>query len=162
MNKAQKQITLPASGGVCLVRKIHQRDFISAGMTPLFLNFANEKRRTALTEAGEEKLLEAMTEFTEVMLLKCCGKITFPDGSVQKIVKKPFDECAPEEIALEVLEQADATAIVDAVQELSGMTKGAAEAAKSFPEGQSNDSEPAPSGEVLRGSADNATGPNAV
>lgn len=154
MKETFRKITLPTSGGMLLVRKISQRDFINAGKLPVFLSFVNEKRRTAIVEGGEEKLIEAMTDIFDVMLTTCAGKVTFPDGSVKKIVRKPFDDCAENELSIDVLDQADATAIVDAVQELSGMTKGAAQAAASFPEKQNGLREPAPNGDDVSRSAD--------
>lgn len=161
MVKAQKKITLP-SGATCVVRKISERDFIAAGQTLLFLNFNSAKRKAAAVEMSEEKAFESLVKLTEVMLTNCCGRLTFPTGEVLKIVNKQFDECAENEIAIETLDQKDAMAIVAAVQELSGMTKEAAAAAQTFPEGQANGGSSAPAGGELRSAADGTAEPNTV
>jgi hypothetical protein len=162
MQKAQKEIVLP-SGGKCIVRKLSERDFIAAGQTLLFLNFAApSKRKQPVAEISEEKAFESLVSLTEVMLTNCCGPIDFPDGTRLKIVKKPFYECDQTEIAIETLDQKDAAFIVDQVQALSGMTKEAAAAAQTFPEGQANGSSAAPAGEQLQGSPVRPAEPQSV
>lgn len=152
--KSQKDIVLP-SGGKCIVRKLSERDFIAAGQTVLFLNFAgSSKRKSASSEISEEKAFESLVSLTEVMLTNCCGPIEFPDGTRLKIVKKPFYECDATEVAIETLDQKDAAFIVDQVQSLSGMTKEAASAAQTFPEGQTNSGVPSPAGDKLQSPSD--------
>jgi hypothetical protein len=152
--KAQKAIVLP-SGGKCIVRKLSERDFIANGQTVFYLNFISQARRKAApSENSEEKTLEAYVSLTEVMLTNCCGPIEFPDGTRLKIVKKPFYECDATEIAIETVDQKDATEIVNQVQLLSGMTKEAAEAAKTFPEGQANSGGVSPAGDQLQSPSD--------
>lgn len=73
-------------------------------------------------------------------------------GEEAKLVNKPT--AGPGEITIGEIDQADADAIVNAVVEFSGLTKSASEARKTFPEGQTEAGEPAPSGDALRGIAD--------
>lgn len=159
MNKGRKTITLP-SGGTCVVRKLAESDFIAAGQTVLLLNLIDpERRRKKAVEVDEEKAFQALVDLHNVMLTSCCGRITFPDKTVAKIVQKPFDECTDAEITIEELAQPDAAAIIQAVKELSGMTKEAVQAARSFPEAAESSHRPASAGEELPGSADRAAQP---
>lgn len=75
------------------------------------------------------------------------GPFTF-EGQEARLVNKPV--AGDGEIAIGELDQADADAIVNAVVEFSGLTKSAAEARKTFPEGPKKDGEPAPAGDALR------------
>lgn len=127
---------------------------MASGQTLLFLNFsAPSKRKQPVTEISEEKAFESLVSLTEVMLTNCCGPIEFPDGTRLKIVKKQFYECDENEVSIEVLDQKDAAFIIDHVQALSGMTKEAASAAQTFPDGQANGSGASSAGEQLQSPA---------
>ena len=67
-------------------------------------------------------------------------------GESGKIVNKPKDQCAEGEIPIELLEQADADAIINQVIEFSGLNKAGAEARKTFPERQEASRVPASAG----------------
>ena len=162
MIKAEKSIILP-SGAKCKVRRLSESDFISANQTILFLNFTNQARKkTQPVEVSEEKAFESLVKITRVMLTNCCGKITYPDGTRVKIVDKDFDDCDENEIAIETLDQKDAAFIVNEVQALSGMTKEAATAAKTFPEGQADSGISSPAGDELRSASDSTSGTQPV
>lgn len=68
-----------------------------------------------------------------ITLLRCCGPLTFPTGDVVTIVDKPFHACAPGEISIEELEDADADAIITTVNSLTSLTKEAGAEAQPFP-----------------------------
>lgn len=137
MKKSIKKITLP-SGGTCTVRRMSQSDYIESGHAPVFLRLAAESKRKAPRAESVEndvEIVRAGIDLIKAKLLRCCGAITDGGGHKFKIVDKPnVDDVADDEISIEMLEQADAEAICDAIDELSGLTKEAAEAAAKFPE----------------------------
>lgn len=151
--KNRKEITLP-SGGKCLVRKMGQSDYLASGRTLFFVQLHEQRRtrkETTISDDEAVKLLEGMSDLTKVKLTRCCGAITMPGGERFKIVDKPnVDDVQSGEVSIEELDQADAEAICAAVDQLSGTTKEAAEAAQSFPETQERSGDVAPAGEVLR------------
>lgn len=81
------------------------------------------------------------------------GPFTF-EGESARLVNKPV--AAPGEITIGEIDQADADAIINAVVEFSGLTKGASEARKTFPEGQEKNGEHPPAGDAVRSPADRA------
>jgi hypothetical protein len=129
----QKQITLP-SGAKCVIRKLRAEDFQGIGKVPLL--FSEPKRNGVSPKAEEMKPedIEWVSRFGEAILTKCVSPLDC-DGEKLRIVDCPFHECSDGEISIEVLDQADAAAIISAVQELSGLGKEAGEQARTFPEG---------------------------
>jgi hypothetical protein len=139
------------------VRKLAQSDYIASGQMPLFLKFARGKtpKQEELTDEQTVKFVESMAEITKVKLTRCCGAITATDGKSYRIVDKPnIDDVGELEISIEMLDQADANAICAAIDELSGMTKEAAKAASTFPEGSTDGGGVSSAGEHLQSSAD--------
>jgi len=151
--KTSKQIKL-SSGATCVIRPLSQRDLIANGAAPLFIQFAKMAKRRAPSseDIDETKAIEAMVHLAEIKLTNCCGPITYPDGTRLAIVKKPFHECASNEVTIDDLAQQDANEIVAAIDELSGLTKEAVEAAATFLQqsgGQANgDCAASPGGEL--------------
>src|ERR1051326_7813657 len=151
-----KRITLP-SGGSCLVRKISQRDYIASGLMPVILRLSKMTETDVRKKASEEeeaKAIEHLTRMVEVKLFNCVGKISYPDGRTVRIVDKRFDDCKDDEISIDEVSQADAAAIVEAVDELSGLRKEAAAAASKFRQGPADGSGDSPAGDVLQRPAD--------
>lgn len=165
---SKKQITLP-SGGKCTVRKIAQSDYLASGQGIQLIQLARTGRSLTtqkaneLSDADAAKMLQIMVDVTKVKLTRCCGVITQPDGTRVKIVDKPdVDDVGEGEVSIELLDQDDANAICAAVDELSGMTKEAARAAATFPEGSSDSGGVSPAGSELQNPAVGIAEPESV
>lgn len=153
MGESRKEIVLP-SGGKCRVRRISGNDFIAAGLTPIVADLRKQSRSKASLEGEfDQRTLENMVKVTEAMLLRCVGKITLADGRTVKIVRKDLDDLTDGEITIEELDQPDADAIVAEIHQLSGLTKGAAQAVAPFPEKPPVVTGPPSDGEGLRPAA---------
>lgn len=134
-DRNRKQIELP-SGATIVIAKLNvfNEPFITPG-----------KKDEAETQ-GMKLSMFALTNPNN-------GPFTY-NGEEARLVNKPV--AGPGEITIGEIDQADADAIINAVVEFSGLTKGASEARKTFPEGPAQDDQPAPAGDALRGIADGA------
>lgn len=133
LNGKRKQIALP-SGASATVRKLNQFDFMEAKGFPSAIA-ANAKKRNGAKEPETVEENPEMLSFglivTKLALTKACDGIQFEDA---KLVIVDKAEAGPGEITINDLDQADGQAIINAVNELSGLTKGAAQAAATFSE----------------------------
>lgn len=147
--ETRKRIALP-SGGFVTVRKLSPMDTLSLGFIPQAFPDADTKRkRGQSTEPSAEEIAQGV-RLSIIALTKCTSRITAKDGSKLRIVDRELDECGADEITVGELEQDDASAIVQAVNELSALTKEATLAVKPFPEKQEATDSSSPAGETLR------------
>lgn len=133
-------------------------DYAEAGQIPDVLSVA--EKAEVKTELEEQKLkANPKTEAKHVAfgiktvklaLTRACSRLRLPDGTQVKIVDKELDDLEPGEITVYEVDQADSNAIWKTVNELSGVGKEAAKAAKLFPEEQAPDGVNPPSSEALR------------
>jgi hypothetical protein len=147
-DRTRRLINLP-SGATASIRKLCARDFIEFGNIPDVLSGKAKEGR-----APSKQEIEWGDKCVRVMLTRCCSRIQ-SEGQSFRIVDAPFADCKDDEISIEEMDQADAQAIVNAVQEFSGLTKEAAQRAKPFPEKSPAAYQPSPDGENLPSSAIN-------
>jgi hypothetical protein len=141
MELVRKSLTLP-SGATTTIRKLAPIDFAGAGLSrPNTVKVAKE------TGDGQpsEEMIEFSVHLARLAVLKACGHMRI-QGRLRKIVDKDFYELAPNEICLADVTPEDFRAIQEAVFELSGFGKEAAQAAETFPEKQGAGSDSAPAG----------------
>lgn len=112
--RTRKLITLP-SGATVFVRKFGLRDFIEANVQP-------DKKQLSLDE---------QVRLMNQALTKCAWGFNY-NGEKLSIVQKPVSECSDSELSIDLLDQADGLAIVNAIHE----TEADANVQK-FPEAQS-------------------------
>jgi hypothetical protein len=151
--ETRKRISLP-SGGFVTVRKLSPMDTLSLGFIPQAFPEAEAKRRRGESVGPSAEEMAQGVKLSIIALTKCASRITTPDGRKLRIVDKELDECGADEITVGEMEQEDASAIVQAVNELSALTREAAAAAKPFPEKQEAVGAASPAGEALRQTAD--------
>lgn len=101
MTETRKLLSLP-SGARVKIRRLSSFDL--CGLPP---------------EIQQEPGKAANNELVRVILTRCTGAIRFSDSDKRKIVDKPFFDCDLSELSVEELDQADATAIFEAVVKLS-------------------------------------------
>jgi hypothetical protein len=152
MNKTRIDIVLPVSGGRLSIRKARWQDYLPLGEAPAALAEVPELK-------GEKKITPAQLEYTvratNLMLVNCTTRVRFDDGRLLRIVDKSFAECDPAtELTIEEMDDADATAIIKAINEFTGMSKEAAQAAKPFPAEQTTAGDASLHGEELRKTSD--------
>jgi hypothetical protein len=134
--ETRRKLTLP-SGGTCVVRGLTGEDFllVEAEIPCLYSPGTSKPRRP--TEKTKEHDIHAGLQFARVALLRGSSPITWPAGR-RRIVEKDLDLCGNDEITIGELKQEDAQAICDAVIQLSGAGKEAADAARTFPAAQAD------------------------
>ena len=151
--ETRKRIKLP-SGGFVTVRKLSPMDTLSIGFIPQSFPELEAKRRRGESVAPSADEISQGVRLSVIALTKCASRIATPSGAKLRIVDKELDECGADEITVGELDQDDASAIVQSVNELSALTKEATQAVKPFPEKQEAASNASPSGEVIRETAD--------
>ena len=134
--ETRRKITLP-SGGTCVVRGLTGEDFllVEADIPCIYSPGSTKPKRT--TDKPSDDQIRAGLQFARVALLRGSSPITWPEGR-RRIVEKDLDVCGADEITIGELKQADAQAICDAVIQLSGAGKEAADAARTFPAAQAD------------------------
>jgi hypothetical protein len=135
----RKQLTLP-SGATCVIRPLKASDMMGLGSIPdVLIQSAKGKKVETSLDGKDDKEIARVLEYgflsIKASLLKACG-VLVSNGQRYNIVDKPAIDAKPSEITIEEIDQADAEFIYNEVKELSGWTKGAAEAAQTFPEKQ--------------------------
>ena len=152
-DRTRKLVTLP-SGATVLIRKITAGDF--RGITsevPVLDGF--RKSGHIPTEA---EVAQAVKMATRILTL-CCGAFKY-QGETYRIVDKPFSDpgLKEDELPIELLDQADAEAIISAVHEFSGLLKGGGQNGRTFQQGATADV--LPPGEAVREMAASGNGTN--
>jgi hypothetical protein len=140
-DRQTQPLNLP-SGATCRIRKLTAQDWLSAGERDLPLLFARAGGATQLSTADPEAIALGI-RLGHVALLRCCRRIV-AEGQNLTLVEKPFTDCAAGELSLELLDQADAQAIIEAVFTFSGLSGG--RPAPPFPGQPETASAPAPAG----------------
>lgn len=154
LENIRREIQLP-SGGKVTVRRQTKHDLILIGQPPAkwLRDYRIEERADALKDGqAKAKLLETIAENTpedeqrwmefiarqaRILMTRCCvTPMIFDDGRLTIVDKEPAD-CAEGEINWGLVEDRDARAILDAINQLTN-TKADREAAKTFPEESEN------------------------
>ncbi len=137
----RKFLTLP-SGATCSVRNFSTYDFLESGgdIPALFQGKKpkSEKQKKELEEALQKdpQAIAFGIKSAKLSLTKCCGPISYPDGSKIRIVAKEFHECLTGEISIEEFDDEDAKVIIAAVSEISKMGKEVGQSVQKFPSGE--------------------------
>jgi hypothetical protein len=126
----RKTIDLP-SGAKALVRGLSGLDLLCLRrMVSPDLGGPAAKATPATSASSHEDELKIF----ELALTKCLAWIEEGGQRLTPAAGKPWQHCGEAEISVDEIQQADAKAIYDAVIELSGFGKEAAEGARPFPE----------------------------
>lgn len=133
MQETRKRIKLP-SGGFVTIRKLSPMDTLSVGFIPQAFPESEAKRRRGESTGPSAEEIAQGIKLSIIALTRCASRITVKDGRKLRIVDKELDECGPDEITVGELDQDDASAIVQSVNELSALTKEATLAVKPFSE----------------------------
>lgn len=128
-DRNRKIIELP-SGATVLIRKMVARDYLGNREIPI-LDLVGKTKPSRPEEITPEKLQQGIA-LAKIALVNCTSCFSFGSETF-KIVDKVSADCGANELAIEDLDQEDADAIVTQVNEFSGWTTQAAEAAKPFP-----------------------------
>jgi hypothetical protein len=153
-DRNRKTITLP-SGATVSIRKLVAADYLVDKEIPV-ADFMGSKKPGQSADVVTPERLRWGVALSKRILFNCTGPFLF-EGQTFKIVDKPSDKCADNELAFEDLDQADADAIAAEVNVFSGLTPQAAEAVRPFPEKQEDGNAGAPTGEALRLPSDGDT-----
>lgn len=129
-------------------------DTLSMGFIPQAFPEAEAKRRRGESVEPSAEEISQGAKLTLIALTKCASRITTKDGRKLRIVDKELDECRPDEITVGEMTQADAQAIVQAINELSGATEEATLAVKPFSEIEKATDSNSSVGEAIRQTAD--------
>lgn len=128
----RKQITLP-SGATCVVRKLSRMDFVGEDRLPQA--FPASVAAPEPDQPLPPEAIDFAAKLGRIALTKACGAIVKPDGTRVRIVSKHLADCSDAEITVEEMDDRDADAIINAVSELTGMTREAGREAAPFPAG---------------------------
>lgn len=156
-DKIQKQITLP-SGPKVIVRRQTKLESILVGQPPAFFLKHHKLRERGqpepeTTPEQDQALLEFIAKQTRVLLTRCCGPLEM-DGKTLKIADADPDKTAEGEISWALITDEDASMIIGAINELSGLGTTGREAVKTFPEKPQDAEGTGRAGETLRVLAD--------
>lgn len=129
--KKRKTLTLP-SGATVTVRPRTRLEDIRIGSVPSWM--LKHKDGEELTEVQQKSLNEYLTAVERVILPACSvSPITNGEESFTVVDIDPKDT-KPDQISWAEIEPEDRAAMVEAINELSGLSKAGQEARKTFPE----------------------------